>query len=203
MHKSHPVANLGIYFADVIHDREEFMENDKKIESGQNSYEFKQSHGGQGAFKEGEWGKSSEFLDFKPYTESDSSDKNLKELEDKLNERNIFHFRSRMTNPYTGGQFMRDHYGASSSSWGKPPMDYTGIGPKGFELSDQQIFDEVCHRLYLSPIVDARQVIVDVQNGVVYLKGKVNDRSMKKEAEKCAETVLGVKDIFNELQLLN
>jgi osmotically-inducible protein OsmY len=82
-------------------------------------------------------------------------------------------------------------------------MDYTGIGPKGFELSDQQIYDEVCHRLYLSPIVDARQVTVDVQNGVVYLKGKVNDRSMKKEAEKCAETVLGVKDIFNELQLLN
>jgi hypothetical protein len=177
------------------------MTNDKKGESRQDDYDFEQSHGGQGAFMEGEWGKSSEFLDLPPYTESDSSEKTFKHHDDESNERNNYNFRSRMRNPYTGGQFMRDHYGASSSSWGKPNIDYSGLGPKGFELSDQQIFEEVCHSLFLSPIVNASQLVVSVQNGVVYLKGIVGNRSMKKEAEKCVETVLGVKDIFNQLQL--
>lgn len=78
---------------------------------------------------------------------------------------------------------------------------YYGKGPKGWKKSDEKIREEVCDALTESREVDASDVEVEVSQGLVFLKGVVTDRAAKKEAERLAESVHGVKDIRNEIRL--
>ncbi len=165
------------------------MANFDKEKNRDNNLGFKRSHSGQSPFKESEWGMSSEFSDQLEAREVDSKDE--KKIKAKNSE---FDFRS--YNPYVGERFMREHFGVFSDSWGTLPQ-------VPFPQSDKQIFDNVCHALYLSPKVDATKIEVNVLNGVVKLSGLVGNRAMKKEAEACAESILGVKDVRNELQFIN
>lgn len=101
-----------------------------------------------------------------------------------------------------GGVAMRrgdiDHgFGASSEK------GFRGKGPRNWERSDEKIKDEVCEFLYRSGAIDASDIDVDVKDGEVTLKGWVNDREEKKEAEICIENIPGVNDVFNELHLRN
>jgi hypothetical protein len=76
---------------------------------------------------------------------------------------------------------------------------HQGKGPKGYQRSDERIFEEVSEALFRSGDVDAREIIVDVQQGYVYLRGSVESRRTKKLAEGCIENISGVKDVMNEL----
>lgn len=74
-----------------------------------------------------------------------------------------------------------------------------GKGPRGWQRSDDSIQEAVCEALYKSPQVDAREIEVEVHDGVVFLTGSVHDRWMKKEAEKCVDKINGVRDVMNKV----
>jgi hypothetical protein len=78
---------------------------------------------------------------------------------------------------------------------------YTGRGPKGYRRSDEQILEEACRRLEQDGAIDARDIEVSCESGIVRLKGEVEDRRAKRLAEDCVESVYGVRDVMNELRV--
>lgn len=76
--------------------------------------------------------------------------------------------------------------------------DYSGLGPRGYNR-DQRILNEVCEVLKWNPDVDASGIDVHVRDHCVYLDGSVDSRHAKKIAEKLAEDIFGVTDVFNNL----
>ncbi|MCC7363104.1 MAG: BON domain-containing protein [Dehalococcoidia bacterium] len=87
-----------------------------------------------------------------------------------------------------------DRYGTRSGR-------YSGMGPKGYQRSDDRICEEVCEYLTRDGSVDASEVEVSVQGGEVYLSGSVMDRRQKRAAEEAAECVSGVRDVHNQLRV--
>ena len=76
-----------------------------------------------------------------------------------------------------------------------------GKGPKGYKRSDESIYEDVCYTLYVSRDIDATGIEVKVQDGVVYLTGRVSDRRAKRLSELEIETISGVKDVQNQLSI--
>jgi osmotically-inducible protein OsmY len=190
-------------------------------------YGFRQSHGGRGHFEGGEWGKSSEFGRNSGYREADSPEHSRpfdmdnyysgrqfsvggvdfqRDIDTDFDEHE--YNRSRFAEPYTGGQFARSQYGRGSSysrDWtdrSRSPLEnFSGKGPKGYKKSDERIQEEVCEALYHDPLVDASDIEVTVTDGCVYLRGTVDSRRTKREAESCVEHLNGVEDVQNELRV--
>jgi osmotically-inducible protein OsmY len=79
--------------------------------------------------------------------------------------------------------------------------DHRGRGPKGYSRPDQRIYEDVCETLALAGDVDASEVEVKVDNGIVYLKGFVTDRPTKRRAELAIENISGVHDVQNLLSI--
>jgi hypothetical protein len=110
-----------------------------------------------------------------------------------------------------GGFGDRDQYGRSfgayGGTYGRPyggrsqRESFAGRGPKGWRRSDEQIRDEVNERLARDADVDATDVEVRVEGGVVILSGVVEDRGQKRRAEDLVEEVFGVDDVRNELKV--
>lgn len=101
--------------------------------------------------------------------------------------------------PYPGGINYGSHAGAYGM--GRPRGRYAGRGPKGYRRPDGRIREDVNERLTMHPEVDATDVEVEVQSGVVLLNGIVEDRAQKRLAEDIAEDVFGVLDIDNNLKV--
>jgi hypothetical protein len=78
---------------------------------------------------------------------------------------------------------------------------YTGRGPKGYKRSDQQIMEDACQRLERDGDIDASEIEVTAEDGVIVLRGTVQDRQTKRRAEECVESVYGARDIMNELRV--
>jgi hypothetical protein len=85
-----------------------------------------------------------------------------------------------------------------ASSWFR---SFRGLGPKNYKRSDERIRDDVYERLTDSPMIDARYVLVDVNQGSVTLTGTVIERRMRYAAEDLVEGVLGVSNISNQLKV--
>jgi BON domain len=86
----------------------------------------------------------------------------------------------------------------------QPPQLYrghVGRGPKGYKRSDERLYEEVCEKLSVNPMVDARGISVDVRDGEVILEGEVEYRQMKRAAEDVAFSVWGVKDVSNRIRI--
>lgn len=79
--------------------------------------------------------------------------------------------------------------------------NHIGKGPKGYQKSDTNILEDVCEALYISPLVDASEVEVSVSEGIVYLRGVIENRRMKKDAQNVVERVPGVMDVQNVLKI--
>ena len=79
---------------------------------------------------------------------------------------------------------------------------YAGRGPKGYKRSDQQIVEEACQRLERDGEIDASEIEVMAEDGVIRLRGTVPDRATKRKAEDCVESVYGARDVMNELRVL-
>lgn len=77
-----------------------------------------------------------------------------------------------------------------------------GRGPKTYQRSDERIRDEINERLTRHSEVDAREIEVEVRDGEVMLKGNCEDRYSKRIAEDLAEDVFGVKQVHNQLRVL-
>jgi osmotically-inducible protein OsmY len=113
---------------------------------------------------------------------------------------------------YAGPEYReKDHPGVSGKSrngdtWiNREEYDqqrnFMGKGPKGYRRSDDRIYEEVCEALQDDPTVDATDIGVRVQDGIVTLEGKARDRMEKRVAEMLTVEVPGVLDVRNEITL--
>jgi hypothetical protein len=78
---------------------------------------------------------------------------------------------------------------------------YTGRGPKGYKRSDEQLIEEASQRLERDGDIDATEIEVTAEDGVLVLRGTVADRQTKRRAEECVESVYGARDVMNELRV--
>jgi osmotically-inducible protein OsmY len=74
-----------------------------------------------------------------------------------------------------------------------------GAAQKKAPSLDDEIFDNVRRRLANDPDVRGGALQVDVKDGVVTLRGKVEKDRAKQKAEKLAKKVKGVKSVVNQL----
>jgi osmotically-inducible protein OsmY len=68
--------------------------------------------------------------------------------------------------------------------------------------SDDAIYDYVRRRLASDPIVKGGGLQVDVHQGVVTLRGTVEEQKQKDKAAKLAKKVAGVKSVDNQLTVV-
>jgi osmotically-inducible protein OsmY len=80
-------------------------------------------------------------------------------------------------------------------------LGHRGKGPQGFQRSDERVRELVCEALTDDDDVDATHIEVNVKNAEVMLSGVVEDREMKRRAERCVERVPGVRDVHNQLRI--
>lgn len=66
-------------------------------------------------------------------------------------------------------------------------------------VSDDVINDQVRVKLAGDSEIGGMSIQVDVQNGVVILKGKVRNDKMRSKAEKVAKKVKGVTSVTNQI----
>jgi hypothetical protein len=78
---------------------------------------------------------------------------------------------------------------------------HRGHGPRGYVRPDDRIVDDVISRLTHDEQVDAREILVMVEDGVVTLTGNVPERSMKHRAEDLVADALGVRDVHNRIRV--
>ncbi|WP_168210968.1 BON domain-containing protein [Persicimonas caeni] len=79
---------------------------------------------------------------------------------------------------------------------------FIGRGPKDYERSPERIREDICERLTFSPYVDASETKIQVlENGLVHLTGRVDSRRTKRIVEDICDTVYGVRDVKNELEI--
>lgn len=76
-----------------------------------------------------------------------------------------------------------------------------GMGPKGYQRSDERIHEDVHERLTEDPHLDASDIHVSVQNREVTLSGFVGNRAEKRYAEDLVERVSGVGHVQNNLRV--
>lgn len=97
-------------------------------------------------------------------------------------------------------------YGPPGQGGGQDRADrdarsHTGKGPKGYVRSDTRIVDDVHLTLREADQVDAGEILVMVENGVVTLTGNVPERAMKRAAEQCVADIKGVSDVVNRIRV--
>lgn len=78
---------------------------------------------------------------------------------------------------------------------------YRGMGPRDYQRSDERIAEEINERLYESDAIDARDIAVQVNQGVALMTGTVPHRWMKHLAEDLAERCRGVTDVENQVRV--
>jgi len=112
-------------------------------------------------------------------------------------------YRSQESSGYVGQDY---RMGSGDPSWSYSefwliPGPFSGRGPQQYQRSDDRIADEVNDRLTRHGLIDASRIQVSVMNGEVTLTGTVNDRQAKYAAEDTAESVMGVKEVHNQLRV--
>jgi osmotically-inducible protein OsmY len=80
---------------------------------------------------------------------------------------------------------------------------FRGRGPKSYRRSDERIHEEINDRLTENEWLDASDVDVSVNSGVVILSGMVDSRYAKRLAEDIADSVSGVVNVQNNLRVAN
>lgn len=79
--------------------------------------------------------------------------------------------------------------------------EFMGKGPKNYRRSDERIREDVCERLSQHGQIDASDIDVQVESGVVTLTGWVSDRRIKHLTEDICENISGVSDVHNQIRV--
>lgn len=79
--------------------------------------------------------------------------------------------------------------------------EFRGKGPRGYQRADERILDDVNDRLSEDPNLDASDIEVSVASSEVTLNGEVANRTAKRRAEDCVESVSGVTNVQNNLRI--
>ncbi len=77
---------------------------------------------------------------------------------------------------------------------------YRGRPPRAYRRADDRILDDIVERLMMAS-VDASEIEVKVESGVVTLSGTVRDRRDKRRIEDACEDVFGVQDVHNQIRV--
>lgn len=77
----------------------------------------------------------------------------------------------------------------------------SGVAPRNYVRPDANIYEDVCETLGQLPQVDASEIEVEVDHGVVTLKGVVHKRAFKRAAEEAIENIPGVIDVMNQIHV--
>lgn len=96
--------------------------------------------------------------------------------------------------------YRESSYGGHASQNSGP---YAGYGPKGYSRPDDRIREDINDRLTWDDRIDASDIEVTVTAGTVVLDGSVDARRDKRIAEDIADSVSGVWDVHNHLQIRN
>lgn len=80
---------------------------------------------------------------------------------------------------------------------------HRGRGPRGAARGDHLIAEEINERLMHDEQVDASEILLAVEDGVVTLTGEVPERRMKHRAEDIAASVRGVRELRNVIRVDN
>ena len=91
-------------------------------------------------------------------------------------------------------------FGGSRGGWGSS-RDHRGKGPKGYQRSDERIKEDINEQLTQDPDIDATELEVEVEKGVVTLRGTIDSREMKWRVESLTDEVSGVKDVQNQVRV--
>lgn len=97
-----------------------------------------------------------------------------------------------------------EHYHRPEMGYVHHPLDYSpfhGRGPRGYRRLDGRIWEDVCERLTQNPILDASEIEVRVEAGLVTLTGCVTSWQARRMAEDETVAVGGVTDLHNELRI--
>jgi BON domain-containing protein len=97
----------------------------------------------------------------------------------------------------SGGQWSGQQGRGSAATMGP----HAGRGPKGYQRSDQRIEEDVNEALTRNGQLDATNIQVKVDQGVVTLTGTVDSRQDKRMAEDIADSCPGVKDVHNQIRV--
>jgi hypothetical protein len=100
-------------------------------------------------------------------------------------------------------------YSGSSRPWSRDDYwtrerqatSYAGLGPRGYQRTDERIREDVCDRLTDDPRVDASDIEVHIKGGELTLAGSVRTREEKRFAEDLVERVTGVREVNNHLRV--
>jgi len=113
----------------------------------------------------------------------------------------LIHEKGNWTHPGVSGKMENESSWINKDEYYEQ-VDFVGLGPKGYKRSDDRIYEEVCESLMKSRSVDASNIGVKVEEGIVILNGKVPTRKMKKMAESVIDSLPGVQDVRNELIII-
>jgi hypothetical protein len=99
----------------------------------------------------------------------------------------------------------RRYEGASDEgpNYPRPRASNRGLGPRGYERSDERIREDVCERLTDDPHIDASEIEVTVANGEVTLSGTLRSRNAKRRSVYVTEQARGVKDVHNLIRVVD
>jgi hyperosmotically inducible protein len=79
-------------------------------------------------------------------------------------------------------------------------LTFAGVAAKP-PVTDDYLSDEIRSKLASDQVVKGGAIEVEVHDGAVTLKGKVEEEKQKDKAEKVAKKVNGVKSVKNEIVL--
>ncbi len=82
-----------------------------------------------------------------------------------------------------------------------PPGPHTGRGSKHYRRSDERIIEEIHDRLLIHGFINAEDIEVESEDGVVTLKGSVENRRASRHVEDVVDSVAGVAGVNNRLTL--
>lgn len=92
--------------------------------------------------------------------------------------------------------------GGRGGASAQPATGFRGRGPKNYQRPDQRIVEDLCERLTDDDDIDASDIEVQVDQGVVTLAGTVGERWMKHRAEDLAGRCSGVRDVDNRIRVV-
>jgi hypothetical protein len=102
-----------------------------------------------------------------------------------------------------GGDEERGTWGGSGyqgPGYGHQGSSRTARAPRGYQRPDDRIREEICETV-IRMGVDAGDVDIKVERSEVTLSGTVDNRQDKRRLEDLAESVSGVKHVYNQLRV--
>jgi len=91
----------------------------------------------------------------------------------------------------------------SRPSEARKARSHRGRGPRGYVRPDARIADDIISRLTDDEHIDASEILLMVEDGLVTLTGNVPERQMKHRAEDTAAEATGVRDVRNTIRVDN